>query len=256
MIGYIYITTNLINGKKYIGQHCSLDLNDNYLGSGKSFLKALNKYGKENFVKEILCVCDSNDELDSMEKLYIDKYNAVYDDNFYNIQFGGKTSSSLGLIYMHNEITNDNILVCENKIDEYLKNGYILGMRKRTDKQKENISKGKKNKVCMNNSSSIIYVDKSKVDDYLKIGYKIGRGTPTRVNEKDEHRKWMNKDGVSIMVKEIDIESYIENGYSFGRVKFSKYNRKKPAWNKGLTKETSNSVKKVWETRREKLNTN
>lgn len=36
MYGYIYLTTNLINGKKYIGKHKSLTFDDSYFGSGKN----------------------------------------------------------------------------------------------------------------------------------------------------------------------------------------------------------------------------
>lgn len=43
----IYITTNLINGKIYIGQ--SIHSNKNYLGSGVKLKKAIDKYGTENF---------------------------------------------------------------------------------------------------------------------------------------------------------------------------------------------------------------
>jgi len=51
-MNFIYIITNLINGKQYVGSHCG-DENDTYLGSGKIFLKAYKKYGKENFKREI-----------------------------------------------------------------------------------------------------------------------------------------------------------------------------------------------------------
>lgn len=49
MFGYIYETTNLINGKKYIGKHISSIFDVNYLGSGTHLKNVINKYGKENF---------------------------------------------------------------------------------------------------------------------------------------------------------------------------------------------------------------
>ena len=50
---YIYLTTNLINNKKYIGMQHG-ELNDDYLGSGNSITEAIKKYGKENFKRIIL----------------------------------------------------------------------------------------------------------------------------------------------------------------------------------------------------------
>lgn len=45
MVYYIiYKTTNLINGKTYIGRHKTIKIDDGYLGSGTIFLKALKKY--------------------------------------------------------------------------------------------------------------------------------------------------------------------------------------------------------------------
>jgi len=61
----VYLTTNLINGKKYIG----MDSNNNpkYIGSGTLILKAIKKYGKENFKKEILEYCSSIYEMELKE---------------------------------------------------------------------------------------------------------------------------------------------------------------------------------------------
>lgn len=46
--GYIYKTTNLINGKIYIGQYKSNLFDSQYKGSGVILRKAFAKYGKEN----------------------------------------------------------------------------------------------------------------------------------------------------------------------------------------------------------------
>jgi group I intron endonuclease len=63
----IYQTTNLINKKIYIGYHYQAsDTTDNYLGSGSTLLKAITKYGKENFIRETLFVFE--DELSALEK--------------------------------------------------------------------------------------------------------------------------------------------------------------------------------------------
>ena len=43
---YVYITTNLINRKQYVGDHSTDNLNVSYLGSGSILHKAINKYKK------------------------------------------------------------------------------------------------------------------------------------------------------------------------------------------------------------------
>jgi group I intron endonuclease len=83
----IYETINLINNKRYIGQ----DSNDNpnYLGSGHLLKKAIEKYGRENFVKIVLERCETKEQLDQREKYWIDITNAQTSSNYYNIVQGG-----------------------------------------------------------------------------------------------------------------------------------------------------------------------
>ena len=52
---YIYMTTNNINGMKYIGKHHG-EVDDLYLGSGKKLKEDIDKYGKDNFTKSILFI--------------------------------------------------------------------------------------------------------------------------------------------------------------------------------------------------------
>lgn len=85
---FIYMTTNLINGKRYIGKHFGYE-NDSYLGSGTLIQKAIKKYGKDNFERKILCFSKDNQENNLNEQLYIKKFNAVKDEQFYNISEGG-----------------------------------------------------------------------------------------------------------------------------------------------------------------------
>lgn len=86
---YIYMTTNKINNHKYIGKHYGL-LRDDYLGSGVAITNAINKYGKENFEKEILYISQDEQENALKEREFIAAYNAVERDDFYNIAPGGE----------------------------------------------------------------------------------------------------------------------------------------------------------------------
>lgn len=85
----IYKTTNLKNGKFYIGKHQTEDLDDGYLGSGTILAKAILKHGKENFKKEILFDFASEYEMNEKEKELVDLL-LVEDPNCYNIALGGK----------------------------------------------------------------------------------------------------------------------------------------------------------------------
>lgn len=86
MYGIIYLTVCLKNNKTYVGQHkCDSEAFDGYLGSGLMILKAVKKYGKENFIRTTLAVCSSQAELDDFEKRWIAELKPDY-----NISAGGK----------------------------------------------------------------------------------------------------------------------------------------------------------------------
>jgi len=85
----IYQITNLINKKIYIGKHQTQNINDNYFGSGIALLKAIAKHGKENFVKEILFVFDTEEEMNNKEKELITE-EFVKRKDVYNLGVGGE----------------------------------------------------------------------------------------------------------------------------------------------------------------------
>lgn len=82
----IYLTTNKINGKTYVGQHRYKKLYDGYIGSGTYLKNAIKKYGKENFEIEYLETGLTDPaEVDWYEQWYINVLNPHY-----NISKGGQ----------------------------------------------------------------------------------------------------------------------------------------------------------------------
>ena len=97
MYGFVYITTNHVNGKQYIGQR-KYDKQGKwkeYLGSGIILSRAIEKYGLENFSKEIIEECKTKKILNDREIYWINYYNAVESDNFYNIASGGDGGNTI-----------------------------------------------------------------------------------------------------------------------------------------------------------------
>ena len=85
----IYKITNIIDGKEYIGKHITNNLNDDYLGSGIYLNRAIKKYGKDKFKKEILYVFQNQDDMENMEKELVNE-EIINNSNYYNIALGGQ----------------------------------------------------------------------------------------------------------------------------------------------------------------------
>ena len=102
MIG-IYVFTNKINGKQYIGQSINIQdrkkqhyyryKNEKDSGYNSAIHSAFRKYGWENFFFEILEECPQED-LDEKERYWISRKNTLV-PNGYNILSGGQQYRSL-----------------------------------------------------------------------------------------------------------------------------------------------------------------
>ena len=146
MFGYIYLTTNLVNGKRYVGQHKSSEFNPDYKGSGIYLWNSIRKHGVENYTVEMLEECSSQEEMNEKEVYWISFYDAVKRKDFYNITAGGnnhnpylglseedrvkvgkKISKAIsGTVYVNKDgITKK---VRREHLQEALDNGYSLGL--------------------------------------------------------------------------------------------------------------------------------
>jgi len=175
----IYLTTNLINNKKYIGK----DINNNpkYLGSGSVLKKAIKKYGKENFKKEILEYCNNKEELWQREEYWLNFYDVESNPLFYNRTnkaYGNSGQTQKGKIKISNArkgwIPSDETkkLMSENRKGHKMYNDEwrskikeaLTGI-KRSDKTKQKQSEARKNKPSKSKKSVLQY---DKQGNFLK----------------------------------------------------------------------------------------
>lgn len=90
MYYYIYQITNLINNKIYVGKHKSKKdpFNNGYFGSGTQIKNAIEKYGIENFKKEVLVYCTDEHDMAIKESEIVTEEFAKRTDT-YNMHKGG-----------------------------------------------------------------------------------------------------------------------------------------------------------------------
>ena len=234
MYGYIYETTNLINGKKYIGKHKSNKFDYNYYGSGIGLKRALNKYGKANFKVEILEEVYTNQkDLDELETYYIKKFNAVKNKNYYNNSYGGESEGWQGVIKAKRELNSCTISKeTRIKISNTLKNHEV------TKSTRAKISKSQKNKkLSINHREKISKSLKGRTspmknrnqskESRIKISKgMIGINKGRKMSEEFKHnmslskkgRIWINNGIKTKQIRIDDFELYQNLGYTKGRI--------------------------------------
>ncbi len=172
--GVIYCTTNLVNGRKYIG----LDSYNkpNYFGSGSIIRQALSLYGKQNFVKEILEDGITNEQdLNEAEQYWINYFGAVKSDLFYNIIPGGKQPIGRANNHKRRECAKVDLnsgFILDIKLSPklYSESGFIPSSISKCCRGEIKSHKGfswryidddKKLKSCSKQSKKVVQVDKS-----------------------------------------------------------------------------------------------
>lgn len=125
-----------MNGKRYIGQK-KFDNGSrwkSYIGSGYHLQKAINKYGKDNFKRDIVDIAFSENELNEKEREWIKNYNAVEDKSYYNMIDGGNVTESLLKKNSISVICIDNNRIFDSLVDASIWSGYTVTKIKKSFK--------------------------------------------------------------------------------------------------------------------------
>lgn len=163
---YFYKITNIKNNKYYYGVHSTHNLDDGYMGSGVIIKKNINKYGTEFLQKDILKFFNSSDEMFAYEKQFVNE-DIINDPNCYNLVGGGNGYTINH--YVSQEVKNKlskkaknrpsqnagkkfvtkngkNKMICVSEVEQYLKDGWSLGIYYSEDSRKKLASNGFKGK--------------------------------------------------------------------------------------------------------------
>lgn len=243
---YFYKITNIINGHFYYGVHSTDNLDDGYMGSGTRLKKAIEKYGAENFKKEIIKQCKSRNEAYELESVFVTEA-LIKDDNCYNIILGGKQFTTEFLVAVKDKNGN-NFLV--HKEDPRYLSGELVGVTKGyfaakddngntflTEASNKNVHgvnfervtvKDKNGRIFNVNvndprylSGELVFMWKGKKHTSETIE-KLKSTLKTIGHQKGEKNSqfgtcWVHNDEKSIKIKKDELSEYEKNGWVKGR---------------------------------------
>lgn len=165
----VYKVTNEVNKKYYTGCHRTKNINDNYMGSGKTLLLAQKKYGVKNFKKEILYVFDNAEDMYKKESEIVNE-EFVKLENTYNIKIGG----SGGWDHVNNDVPfrTEKNKRARKLADQRIKDLYGVDNPSKIESVRKKLSEKTKNTVWITDGVS---TKKIKKHDTIPSGWVRGR---------------------------------------------------------------------------------
>lgn len=182
----LYKTTNNLTGEFYIGVHSTDNILDGYLGSGVLIQESIDRYGRQNFTREILDVFDNSQEMFQAEA----------------------------------EIVTQELLENPLCLNEALGGNQKVAVSSASPKR---MAKGT---VPVRAGGKIIRVPKEEYDQGLWESMHKGRPrteeTKRKISESKKGRSvppmyWVNKDGVVTRVLKEKLQEYLDSGWARGR---------------------------------------
>jgi len=238
MYGIIYLTecinpSSSFFHSKYIGQHKTNNLDDGYLGSGVVISRLLEKYGPEAFIRKVLRVCNSKEELDYYEKYYIELYDALHSEEYMNLHEGGtggfssynethrgRPSPMKGKHQTEYQRSKQSAMMKGNKIA--LNSKGRLG-QKNSEETRLLLSKALKGRIAHNKGIPMSEEQKFKLSNSLKKAYSERPELSANISETISKRNfnciWITNGVEDKFVDKDTLKMY--EGYTLGRSKIS-----------------------------------
>lgn len=218
---YVYKTTNLLNGMYYIGKHYSIDIqSDQYLGSGLLITRAIKKYGKQNFKREILYALETQQDAYQIQQELVNE-DVVKDKHTYNICIGGQGFNSKmavlkdesgtkyvlreqykdlvgvtrGYIGITNGVINKNIPM--HRLQQFQMLGYYTGRFGRNSNY---------GKIQIENTGKTKFIDPQEYEQYQPLGW-------VRKRSHNNGKIAIHKDQETLYINSQDFQLYNSMGY-------------------------------------------
>lgn len=240
----IYQTVNLVNNKVYVGAHSTDNVNDDYYGSGTNITRAIEKYGKHSFKKDILHIFETPEEMFIKEKEIVTP-EFIKRPDVYNIVeggYGGYNKGSTGLKHLHYPLTGERCAVHPNAVNKMLLDGWKIGRNTSSTTNTVWIHKNDKKKMILPSELEFyisagwskglpksftkgkVWIYHSNLNEYslceiselplkLSSGWVKKKWAPIK-----KGATWVNNGTTNLRVANSEIDTYIVNGWKRGMI--------------------------------------
>lgn len=247
---FVYKITNNLNGDYYYGVHSTNNLDDGYMGSGSRINRSINKYGKENFTREIVQFFSRKKCAYSLESAIVTQ-KLIDDPHCLNLAiggFGGNTYAGFtdgqlkeigAKISKANKGKNVGPFTEEHKqklrykksdahkqkLSE-AKKGKKLKLSDEQHQHRSNITKGKNNPMYGKNAEDYMTPEaikekRIKQSKKMKDYYKNPENRK-RLGLSSLNKKCINNGTINKLVQKSELELFLNNGWQLGRIKKNK----------------------------------
>ena len=204
----VYRTQNIVNGHYYFGAHKTKNPYDKYLGSGLLLNRAIRKYGRNSFLKNVCFIFNTAEEAFEKEQELIATYRE--DPACYNIHEGGQG----GFDYINQKVPlevrqqRQSIIGKQNKGKKY---------RPMSEEARSNISEAQQRRFQRDGyRTGWHHTEESRRLQSTKAkGRVMSEQTRDLLRTKVIGRKWYNNGQIS---KRFSPNALVPNGFILGRL--------------------------------------